>query len=384
VSLLEGRSSLQPTPVGISGWRRFLVRFDWPLFLTIAALTTIGLLNLYSATYRTPHSVKFDAQLIWVGIGLVTLFVVAYLDYRMWHRLAWIGLGCAVALIVAVRLFAEGHGAQRWLHVAVKGFGLGIQPSELAKIAVILALARVLHDRANDGMKGPETVAALGAIVLPILLIAIQPDLGTSVVVALIVGSVCVLLLRKLWPLAGAGLAAMAALPLLWDRMHDYQKDRVLAFLDPSADPTGAGWHTTQSIFAVGSGKVSGKGFLNATQNHFNFLPEYWTDFPFSVWAEEWGFVGSVALLAIFIWLVLWIVNIAVNARDVFGTAVCLGVAAMIFWHVAINVAMVLGMAPVVGLTLPLISYGGSSMLTIFIGLGLVASVSARRMSFAP
>jgi rod shape determining protein RodA len=384
VSLLEGRSSLEPTPVGLSGFRRFLVRFDWPLFLTIAALTTIGLLNLYSATYRTPHSVKFDAQLVWVGVGLTAMFAVAYLDYRMWHRLAWIGLGGAVLLIAVVRLFSVGDGAQRWLHVAIKGFSLGGQPSELAKIAIILALARVLHDRAGDEMKGPDLAIAMAAIGFPILLIAMQPDLGTAIVTALVIGSVCLLLLRRLWPVGAAAVVALAALPSLWDRMRDYQKDRVLAFLDPAADPTGAGWHTTQSIFAVGSGKVSGKGFLNATQNHFNFLPEYWTDFPFSVWAEEWGFIGSVALLAIFIWLILWIVNVAMNARDVFGTAVCLGVAALIFWHVAVNVAMVLGMAPVVGLTLPLISYGGSSMLTTFIGLGLVASVSARRASFAP
>jgi rod shape determining protein RodA len=217
------------------------------------------------------------------------------------------------------------------------------------------------------------------AIAAPVALIAVQPDLGTGIVVGLIILSVCFLVLDRVWPLALVCAACAGMAPILWSHMRDYQKNRVLAFLDPAADPTGIGWHTQQSIFAVGSGRLTGKGFLGATQNHFNFLPEYWTDFPFSVWAEEWGFVGSVAVIAIYAFLVLWIAHVATRARDAFGVAICLGVGAMIFWHVTVNIAMVLGAAPVVGLTLPLVSYGGSSVVAVLIGLGLVSSVSMRR-----
>jgi rod shape determining protein RodA len=215
-----------------------------------------------------------------------------------------------------------------------------------------------------------------------VLLVAIQPDLGTSILLALIIASVSLLLAVKLWPPVVGLSAVVCMVPLFWDKLLGYQQDRVLAFLDPSADPTGAGWHTQQSIFAVGSGRLTGKGFLEATQNHFNFLPEHWTDFPFSVWAEEWGFVGSVALILVFGFLILWTVNVALQARDRFGTAICLGMAAMLFWHVVVNIAMVIGLAPVVGVTLPFISYGGSSTITFFVGLGLVSSVSLRRSGY--
>jgi rod shape determining protein RodA len=282
--------------------------------------------------------------------------------------------------IVFVKFVADPiKGSQRWLDFGA----LNVQPSELAKIAVILALARLLHDRSQGETNGAaELVLPILALTLPILMVAYQPDLGTAVLMGLVVGSVCLLLVVKLWPFAAGVGAAVAVLPLLWDQMRGYQKDRVLAFLDPAADPTGAGWHTQQSIVAVGSGRMSGKGFLDATQNHFDYLPEHWTDFPFSVWAEEWGFIGSIALIAVFLFLILWTVNIALQSRDRFGTALCLGVAALLFWHVAVNIAMVVGLAPVVGVTLPFISYGGSSTITFFVGLGLVSSVSQRRHGY--
>jgi rod shape determining protein RodA len=169
--------------------------------------------------------------------------------------------------------------------------------------------------------------------------------------------------------------------PLLWAYLHDYQKQRIWTFLDPSRDPSGAGWHARQSIFAVGSGRLSGKGFMDGTQNQLNFLPEQTTDFPFSVFAEEWGFVGSLVLLSLYVFLILWIINVASQARDRFGATLCLGVGAMLFWQVVVNIGMVTGLAPVVGVTLPLVSYGGSSVITVFLGLGLVASVSIRRYS---
>ena len=365
--------------LGGSAVRRFLRRFDWVLFGCMAVLIAVGLVNLYSATARTAHSVKFDNQIIWTSVGLVVFLLFTMLDYRTWRRAAWLGLGLVIAAILVVRLLSDPiKGSQRWLDLG----GFNLQPSEIAKVAVILALARLLHDSARDEMGRVQQVLGLCAIGLPVLLIMAQPDLGTSILLALIIASVSALLVVKLWPVVAAAAGALAMVPLLWETMEPYQRSRVLAFLDPTADPTGAGWHTQQSIFAVGSGRVGGKGFLNATQNQLNFLPEHWTDFPFSVWAEEWGFVGSAALLAVFGFLVLWVVNVALRAPDRFGTAICLGVAAMLFWHMAVNVAMVIGMAPVVGVTLPFISYGGSSTMAFFVAFGLVASVAQRRQAF--
>ena len=372
-------SALAGPAIGTSGVRRFLRRFDWPLFGLIVLMAGIGLANLYSATARTAHSGKFDSQLVWTSIGLGCFFLFAAIDYRSLHRLAWMGLAAVLVAIVLVRLLSDPiKGSVRWLELG----GIRFQPSEIAKLAVIVALARLLHDRAREELGPGELVAGLFGLIATVMLVASQPDLGTSILLTSIIGSVAALLAERLWPLVAAAAVGLSLTPLLWERMHEYQRSRVLAFLDPAADPTGAGWHTQQSIFAVGSGRATGKGFLNATQNQLNFLPEHWTDFPFSVWAEEWGFVGSIALLVVFAFLTLWIVNAAMRAPDRFGTAICLGVGAMLFWHVIVNVAMVVGLAPVVGVTLPFISYGGSSTITFFVGLGLVASVSLRRQAF--
>ena len=376
MSLLRSAIGFAPSSrVGLSAWRRFASRFDWVLLLLVVAIAVAGLVNLYSATHRTPHAGKFDSQLMWMALGAIGFFVVSVVDYHVWRRLALVALVLGIVAIASVRLFDLGPGAQRWIPI----FGLRVQPSEFAKIAVILAAAHLIVESRHAERHLAEAIVGAILIVGCTLLIAVQPDLGTSIVAALIVGSMGFLILRKLWPIAGVTAAAVAMLPVLWNNMHGYQQNRVRAFLDPAADPTGIGWHTQQSIFAVGSGRIAGKGFLGATQNHFNFLPEYWTDFPFSVWAEEWGFIGSVLLLLVYAFLVLWIVNVALKARDAFGAAICIGVGAMIFWHVVINVAMVLGIAPIVGLTLPLVSYGGSSVVAMLIGLGLVSSVSMRR-----
>ena len=371
----SGGFALARTSLGMGRWRRFLGRLDWTLLAAVMVLVGAGLANLYSATARTQHSGKFDQQLIWTVVGLGIYLLFTALDYRSLHRMAWLGLVLVIVAMVVVKLLADPiKGSQRWLEL----WGFNIQPSEFAKIAVILALARLMHDRDAQEMRRSDLPAVLIGIALPVLLVAWQPDLGTAILMALIIGSVCFLMASNLWPLVGGMMLSLAALPLLWDRLEGYQKDRIMAFLDPSADPAGAGYHAQQSIFAIGSGRITGKGFLGATQNHFNFLPEHWTDFPFSVWAEEWGFIGSVALILAFMFLILWTLRVALKAPDQFGTAISLGVAAMLFWHVVINIAMVMGLAPVVGVTLPFISYGGSSTLAFFLGLGLVSSVSLR------
>jgi rod shape determining protein RodA len=373
--------ALPRTTVGVSRWRRFRAAVDWPLVLTVVALAGIGLLNLYSATRGTRHHAKFDVQLQWMLLGAVVFAVATMVDYRALVRLAWVGLGSAIGLLLVVRLLGEaahGKGSYRWLNI----FGVGGQPSELAKPMVILALARMAQDAELARYSVEQLAPRLIAIAAPIGLIAVQPDLGTATLFALIVLSVGFLAMSSVWPMVHVTLAGLLAIPILWETMHGYQKNRILAFLDPSSDPTGNGWHTRQSIFAVGSGRLWGKGYGEGTQNQFDFLPEHWTDFPYSVWAEEWGFVGSVLLIALFGFLVVWILSVGLSARDRAGAVICVGVAAMTFWHVLVNVAMVVGLAPVVGVTLPFISYGGSSLLVFFGAMGLVANVSLRKYGY--
>jgi rod shape determining protein RodA len=370
---------LSRATVGRGRWQRFSARFDWPLAAVIALVAAIGLINLYSALSGTRHEGLFDRQIAWMFVGVAAYVAMTLVDYRFWQRFAWLLLGAAVMLILLVYVVGTSvKGAQRWLGV---GF-VSVQPSELAKIAVILALARLAQDAEGARLPWTELAARVAALGLPVLLILLQPDLGTATLVVLIMMSVAYFTVRELWKVNAAVIGGLALLPLFWERMEGYQRDRVLCFLDPSSDPTGVCWHTQQSIIAVGAGRVTGEGFMNGAQTQFKYLPEHWTDFPFSVFAEEWGFVGSMLLLGLFLFLILWIVNAAMHARDQFGAVICLGVAAMMFWHTAVNIAMVLGMAPVVGVTLPLVSYGGSSVVTIFLGLGLVSSVSFRRHGY--
>jgi rod shape determining protein RodA len=410
--------------------RRFAARVDWPLIGGIAVLCAVALLNLYSSTYNSAHGAKFTNQCMWIAIGATVLLVLTVADYQALSRFTWVGLGGVTLLILYVRLFTDPiKGSQRWLDL---GFAR-LQPSELAKIAIIVALARLVHDHASGELGRRRLLAALTGMVVCVGLVAFQPDLGTAILLVMIIMSVGVLMVRgaptfvglaltgagltllvwnlvgpwlegqssygltalravllviaggllfsrRLWPVA-AGVVAGVAAPLFWASMEGYQQNRIRCFLDSSFDPKKLCWHINQSIVSIGSGRLTGKGYHNATQNQFNFLPEHWTDFPFSIWAEEWGFVGSVALLALYGYLILWILGVALRAKDQFGTAICVGVASMLFWHVVVNIGMVMRMLPVVGVTLPLVSYGGSSVLTVFIGLGLVSSVSARSRS---
>lgn len=369
--------------IGVSRWRRFRAAVDWPLILAILALCAIGLLNLYSATRGVRHTAKFEAQVQWMVVGVIAFIVMTVIDYKTLIRGAPILFAIAVVFLISARIFGsindDLHGnTHRWLSLA----GMRLQPSELAKVATILMLAAAFSDAEASAYSARRVAVTFGLFLLPIVLIAVQPDLGTAVLLVLIVLTVGFLAMPNVWPMVYITTAGLLAIPILWEKMHDYQKNRILAFVDCSVAPTKLCWHTQQSVYAVGSGRIWGKGFLGGTQNQFNFVPEHWTDFPYSVWAEEWGFAGSVFLLAIFGFLLLWIINVALSARDRVGAIICVGVAAMTFWHVIVNVAMVLGIAPVVGVTLPFISYGGSSLVTFFLAMGLVANVSLRKHGY--
>ncbi len=375
--------------IGVSRWRRFRAAVDWPLIATILAICTIGLLNLYSATRGVRHHAKFDTQVQWMIVGAIGFVVATVIDYRALVRLAWLGLGIAIALLLLARVLGHTtdstHGATyRWINIG----GMGIQPSELAKLMVILVLGRVFQDVEVGRYTTRDLMLRLAVLAIPIGLVAIQPDLGTAILLTLIVLTVGFLAMPSVWPMVYVTLGGLLAIPILWESMHEYQKNRILGFIDcvnPDSTMMRAAdrcWHTQQSIYAVGSGKIWGKGFLEGTQNQFNFVPEHWTDFPYSVWAEEWGFAGSVFVLIVFGFLLVWILNVALSARDRVGAVICVGVAAMTFWHVVVNIAMVVGLAPVVGVTLPFISYGGSSLVTFFLAMGLVANVSLRKHGY--
>lgn len=365
----------------IGALRKLRQQFDWPLFLFTLTIIALGLVNLYSATRVAPHGL-YQQQLAWYAIGAVVFVAAAALDYRVYERFAPLIYGVCVVLLVAVLLHATHiKGSQRWLSLVF----FSMQPSEPAKIGTIILLAKLTSLDAQDlRARGLPYFLGLTAVLLvPCALIYKQPDLGTAGLLYL-VGTSILLFSPARWATKLQAFLLVPALVLVRIAfgLKGYQKKRLLTFLDPSSDPTGAAYHALQSMYAIGSGRWSGKGFLRGTQNQLQFLPEHWTDFPFAVWAEEWGLVGGLLLLACYLLLILWALGVSATARDRFGQMLAFGVAALLFWHTAINIGMVTGVLPVVGVTLPLFSYGGSSLLTVMGAIGLLMNVSIRRYSY--
>jgi rod shape determining protein RodA len=358
--------------------RRLRFYFDWPLAATTLAIIALGLVNLYSATHAV-HPAMFVSQLVWMAVGTVVFLAVAAIDYRKVNQLAYVGwlAGC-LALVAVLVVGHSSHGAKRWIVI----FGQWQQPSEFMKLLIILALARFANDSAAGAVSPLKRWLLPTALIgVPAALILKQPDFGTAMLLVLVFTSVMVILHLR-YVVVGVIVSVLAS-PLVWFvGFKPYQRQRFLTFLDPSRDPTKSGWHSRQSVFAIGSGRMFGKGYLHGTQNQLNFLPEHWTDFPFAVLGEEWGFVGCAALLALYLFLTLWLVNLARQGRDRFGAVATMGVAALVFWHAVINIGMVTGIVPVVGVTLPLVSYGGSSTLTVMAALGLAMNVSVRKYAY--
>lgn len=354
--------------------------FDWPLFLTVAALALLGVVNLYSATSST-NLTLVRQQILWLGLGTVVFFASALVDYRVLNRSAYALYGMGLVLLVVVLVTGKSvNQSQRWLEIGPLSF----QPSEPMKILLVLALAKYLHDDpVVEGRKLRHMAIPFLVVFLPVLLVLQQPDLGTALLIGLTFVSVMLLTKLKLRSIITLLLVFAASLPLSWSYvLKDYQKRRIHTFLNPGSDPIGAGWQARQSVFAIGSGGILGKGYMRGTQNRLHFVPERWTDFPFAVWAEEWGFLGSAVLLGVYAFFILWAVKLATQARDRFGAVLCVGIAALVFWHTVISVSMVTGLMPVVGVTLPLFSYGGSSVLTKMCAAGLLMNVSIRKTSF--
>lgn len=365
--------------------RRLLFNFDWGFLLIVLVICAIGLLNMYSAGFNL-FGAKGGSpclrQSLWFLLGLFFMGISFSLDYRDIIRYAYVIYGVSLVLLAAVFLAGEvTRGTQRWLSLG----GFSFQPSELMKVTMILVLTRYFTVHEKEGKYGLRELAVpFLMVVVPFLLILKQPDLGTSLILMILFVSI-ILFVGVQWKAVFiASATGILLLPFGWFFLKDYQKERLLTFIDPQGDPLGSGYHILQSIIAVGSGGFFGKGFLKGTQSQLRFLPEHQTDFIFSVFAEEWGFIGSLVLMILFLALIVWGLRIAKHSRDLVGTLLAYGVTMLVFWEVFINVGMVVGFLPVVGIPLPFMSYGGSSMVVLMAAMGLLMSVSMRRFILQP
>lgn len=340
-------------------------------------------MTIYSANFDldTGHAGSLPGrQVTWFGLGLIAMFVALSFDYHYIDRLAYPFLAIMLVLLILVMFVGHsGGGSQRWINL---GF-FRLQPSEPAKIAIVLVMAKYFQaDEPGRGYYLRDLwVPAL--IVAPLILLTlIQPDLGTAIILGIVFISMTLmggLRIRSFSYLVAAGLAF---LPVFWNFLRPYQQGRILTFVDPNRDPLGAGYHVIQSQIAIGSGRLFGKGFLHGTQNRLDFLPAQHTDFIFAVFSEEWGFVGCALLLLLYFIMIAYCIGLVQRAKDRFGALLVFGMVAIVFWHVVINVAMVAGVMPVVGVPLPMVSYGGSALASMMFAMGIIMNVSMRRYVF--
>ena len=354
-------------------WEVLARRIDTFLFVVAMAIAGIGLVTLYSATEQS--LARIDNQVVSLGIALVLMWLVANIPPQTIARVAVPLYVVGVVLLIGVALFGiTVNGSKRWLNLGIAR----IQPSELMKIALPLMLAWYFQ-RFEGRLGWKDFLLAAVLIAVPVYLIKRQPDLGTSLLIA--ASGFYVLFLAGLsWKvIAGLALLAGAAAPLVWPLLHDYQQERILTFVDPTRDPLGAGYHSTQASIAIGSGGITGKGWLNGTQTHLDFLPERHTDFIFAVFGEEFGLIGNVALLILYLLLVGRGLVITANASTLFARLIAGSVTLMFFTYAFVNMGMVSGVLPIVGVPLPMMSYGGTALVSLFVGLGILMSVQAHR-----
>lgn len=359
--------------------RRFPLRtVDKPLLLSALALGVFGILMIYSATWATnPSTYYLKRQLMFFFLGLVVMVLGASFDYRRLQPYSKIIYGVTIALLVAVFVFPASGGAHRWISLWFFDF----QPSEIAKLAVILILATFIADRRMEASSNTDFVKALGIAAVPMFLIFLEPDLGIMLTIFIIAVGMLMIggaRLRQIAVLAVGTLAVIAGAIQL-GVLKSYQISRLLVFINPDMDPLHAGYNLMQSKIAIGSGQLLGKGLFRGTQTNLKFIPAHHTDFIFSVVGEEMGFIGAVVLLALFAILIWRGFKIAASARDPFGTMLATGIVIMLFLQVLINIGMTMGIMPVTGITLPFLSYGGSSLLVSFFCVGLLINIGMRR-----
>ncbi len=359
--------------------RRIFQHFDWTLLLLVLAICSIGILSIYSAGFSASENnfPFYLKQIQWILLGLFFMIISYLIDYRVICQAAYLIYGISIALLIIVFFYGyTTHGSQRWLSAGFFAF----QPSELMKLALIIVLAHYFDNHnSNEPYKLRELFIPFVIVLIPSLLIFKQPDLGTALIIILLFVSIIFFMGINWKSFTLVLVSGLVLLPLGWYFLKSYQRERLLTFLNPEHDPLGAGYHVIQSVIAIGSGGVFGKGFLNGSQTQLKFLPEQQTDFIFSVFAEEWGFIGAMVLAIMLMSLILWGLKIALHSRDLLGTILAFGITALISWEVFINIGMVLGVLPVVGIPLPFISYGGSAMVCLMIAVGLLMNVSVRR-----
>ena len=363
--------------------RRLVQCFDWGLLAITCLLAAAGLATLYSATTAGAMTVQktlYLKQLTWYGAGLVVMTVCFVFHYKLLDRYGLFLYLATVALLLAVLLLGRYiAGSRRWLILGP----VSVQPSEMAKLAVIIILARYYGRHMTPaGLTFRDLVQPVLLVMPVFLLIVKEPDLGTAMLIFLIAASMTLFVKVERRTLACIAACGAAAIPVVWLFLKGYQKQRILTFLNPDRDPLGAGYHIIQSKIAIGSGMLLGKGYQQGTQNALSFLPEQHTDFIFSVLSEEWGFAGSAAVLLLFLLLIFWGLRIAQRSREPFGTILAFGITAMIFWEVFINIGMVMGLMPVVGVPLPFVSYGGSANITLMMSIGILLNISMRRFMY--
>ena len=365
--------------------RRLLFHFDWVLLLLVLSICAIALLNMYSAGTSLVNSRGepiYVKQFFWFLIGLAMMMICFGLDYRLINEYGYVIYSISVFFLLILFFYGEiTRGTQRWFVIG----GFSFQPSEMAKLTIILALTKFFS---RNEVEGDYNLRQLWIpflmVLVPFMLILKQPDLGTAMVLIIVFVSMVVFVGIQWRSVAVVITSGVLLMPICWTFLKDYQKERILTFLDPELDPLGSGYHIIQSIIAIGSGGFLGKGFLKGTQSQLRFLPEHQTDFIFSVFAEEWGFLGALILIILFLALVLWGLRTARQSRDLVGTLIAFGISILIFWEVLINIGMVIGIIPVVGIPLPFFSYGGSSMVVLMMGIGLLMNVSMRRFMLQP
>ena len=364
--------------------RRLLRGFDLWFILVVMTILGMGVLSIYSVTYtgtQTPSTPVYVKQVIWIIIGLISFFVFAFYDYHKMLRYShFFYAGCIALLVLVLVVGHSSRGVERWLSLG----WFDLQPAEWMKISLILVIAKYFsgHQRHN-GLRLQELLIPTALVMVPVFLILRQPDLGTGLVLMFIYA---VMIFLAGFQSKRAGflvLLFMMAFPFLgeifWSTLKDYQRGRLASFFNPNLDPTGQGYHALQSKIAVGSGGLMGKGLWGGTQSQLKFLPEGHTDFIFSVFAEEWGFIGVFILLILYLLLIWWGIGAAYRAKDALGSLIAGGVVAVLLFYVVVNIAMTLGMAPVVGVPLPLMSYGGNSLVSTMAALGLLLNIRIRR-----
>ncbi len=353
-------------------------QLNWGLMFLLTCVALVGATCLYSAgggdinKWALPHMFRF-------GFAFCVMLVIALIDVRFWFKISWLAYFGTFVLLVIVEVMGHvGMGAQRWINL---GF-IKLQPSEMMKIAVVMALARYFHNATlHDMRRILFLLPALLLVVTPVGLVMVQPDLGTSLMILGAGGAMFFIAGAPIWMflLAIAGVAA--AIPVGWHFLHDYQKNRVMTFLDPERDPLGAGYHITQSKIALGSGGIEGKGFMQGSQSYLDYLPEKQTDFIFTLWAEEWGLIGGIFLFSLMGLVFAYGIYIAARCRHNYGRLLAMGLTVNFSLYVIFNTAMVMGLIPVVGIPLPLISHGGTAMLSCMAGFGLIMSCSVYKDS---